>query len=111
MDVRGAVGHIIKGIRQMLVSELIVEGDNVTVMQTISSTHPNLSRLGLVYKYICCLAAGHRYVSFSCVRHSANSVAHSLARYASLLDDEVVWMEESPPPALDTTTNLVIFDG
>lgn len=71
-------------------SELIVEGDNVTVMQAISSTHPNLSRLGLIYEDICCLAATLRYVSFSCVRRSANSMAHSLARYASLLNDEVV---------------------
>ena len=80
-------------------SELIVEGDNAIVMQAISSTHPNLSRLGLIYEDICCLAATLRYVSFSCVRRSANSVAHSLARYASLLNDEVVWLEESPSPA------------
>ena len=80
-------------------SELIVEGDDAIVMQVISSTHPNLSRLGLIYEDICCLAASLRYVFFSCVRRSVNSVADSLARYASLLDDEVAWLEESPPPA------------
>ena len=41
------------------------------------------------------------YVSFSCIRRNANSVAHSLARYANGLDEDVVWLEDSPPPALD----------
>lgn len=39
--------------------------------------------------------------SVSCVKRSANSVAHALARYARQLDDEVVWLEESPPPILE----------
>ena len=46
-------------------SNLIIEGDNVTVMQTISSTQPNLSQLGLVNENIRCIAASLRYVSFS----------------------------------------------
>ena len=40
-------------------------------------------------------------MSFSCIRRNANSVAHSLARYANGLDEDVVWLEDSPPPALD----------
>ena len=82
-------------------SNLIIEGDNVTVMQTISSTQPNLSQLGLVNENIRCIAASLRYVSFSCIRCSANSVAHSLTRYASQIDNEIVWMEESLPPAFE----------
>ena len=71
-------------------SNLIIEGDNVTVMQTISSTQPNLSQLGLVNENIRCIAASLRYVSFSCIRCGANSVAHSLTRYASQIDNEIV---------------------
>ena len=82
-------------------SNLIIEGDNVTVMQTISSTQPNLSQLGLVNENIRCIAASLRYVSFSCIRCSANSVAHSLTRYSSQIDNEIVWMEESLPPAFE----------
>ncbi|XP_075658944.1 uncharacterized protein LOC142628791 [Castanea sativa] len=81
--------------------ELIVEGDNVMVMSVVSSTSPNWSRLGVIYDDIGCLAAGLRYVAFSCIRRSASSVAHSLARYANVLDEEVVWFEDSPPPAHD----------
>ena len=78
-------------------SNLIIEGDNVT----ISSTQPNLSQLGLVNENIRCIAASLRYVSFGCIRCSANSVAHSLTRYASQIDNEIVWMEESLPPAFE----------
>ena len=39
-------------------------------------------------------------MSFSCVSHSANVVAHSLARFARSVEDEVVWLEDIPPPAL-----------
>ena len=82
-------------------SELMVEGDNSVVMSTISANKPNWSRLGVIYDDIGFLAAGLTYASFSCIRRNANSVAHLLARYANGLVEEVVWLEDSPPPALD----------
>ena len=82
-------------------SELIVERDNSVVMSTISSNKPNCSRLGVIYDDIGCLVAGLSYVSFTCIQRNANSVAHSLARYANGLVEEVVWLEDSPPPARD----------
>ena len=36
-----------------------------------------------------------------CSSDLANSVAHSLARYANGLVEEVVWLEDSPPPTHD----------
>ena len=44
---------------------------------------------------------GFRSISSSCVRHSANSVAHALARFARLIDNKIIWLEEDPPPAVD----------
>lgn len=46
------------------------------------------------------MAMGFRDISVSCVKRSANSVAHSLAKYARQTE-ELVWLEESPPPALE----------
>ena len=37
----------------------------------------------------------------TCVHRDAYSVAHSLARHARNIDNEIVWMEDSPPPALE----------
>ena len=75
-----------------------MEGDNSVVMSAISSNKPNWSRLGVIYDDIGYLAAGLSYVSFFCIRRNANSVAHLLARYANGLVEEVVWLEDSPPP-------------
>ena len=42
-----------------------------------------------------------RVFSVSCVKKGANSVAHSLAKFARQLDGELVWLEENPPSAAD----------
>ena len=60
-----------------------------------------MSRLGHLYGDVLCLWSGLHAVSVSCVSKSANSVAHSLARFAKGVEDEIVWLEESPPPALE----------
>ena len=78
-------------------SELNVERDNSVVMSVVSFTTPNWSHLRVIYDDIGCLAASLRYVSFNCIRRSANSIARSLARYANVLDGEAVWLEDSPP--------------
>ena len=39
--------------------------------------------------------------SVSCANQSANSAARALARHARQVYDEVVWLEESPPPILE----------
>lgn len=81
--------------------ELIIEGDNVNVMKTIMSSNVNYSRLGHIYEDIGCMSLNLHTVLFSCVKRSANSAAHALARYARQVDDEVVWLEESPPPIME----------
>ena len=82
-------------------TEIVLEGDNALVMKMITQAQPDLSRLGLIYEDIWCLAAGFRSISYNCIRHSANGVAHSLARFARLLDNDIVWLEVDPPPAMD----------
>ncbi|XP_075640306.1 uncharacterized protein LOC142612059 [Castanea sativa] len=81
--------------------EIILEGDNATVMKAIMALSTNSSRLGFVYEDIYCIGRGLRDFSVSYVRRTANSVAHSLARFAKHLTSERIWLEESPPPALE----------
>ena len=81
--------------------ELMIEGDNSTIINSIASLWALRSRLGNIHANIHLLATGSRCKSFSCVKCEANSVAHSLARYARNIDEDIFWMEESPPPALE----------
>ena len=47
------------------------------------------------------MALNLKTFSVSCAKRSANSAARALARYARQVYDEVVWLEESPPPILE----------
>ncbi|KAL0015414.1 hypothetical protein SO802_002483 [Lithocarpus litseifolius] len=81
--------------------DVVLEGDSLNMMRAISTGKANRSRLGHIYKDIQCLAAGFRSYSVSFVKRSANGVARALAHFAKNVDDELVWLEESPPPALE----------
>ena len=81
---------------------LIVEGDNINVIHAISSSMENTSPFGDVVDDIRHLLRSLQWVSVCCIRRGGNQVAHALAQYArNNLDEDVYWMEESPPPAMD----------
>ena len=40
-------------------------------------------------------------MELKCVKRSANLVAHLLARYAREVSNEVIWLEDSPPSAME----------
>ena len=81
-------------------SELILEGDNMTVMKSLISLKPNWSPLGHTYEEIQCISTGLRSFTVSFVKHSTNTVAHALAKHARQVNDELVWLEDCPQPAL-----------
>ncbi|XP_023889750.1 uncharacterized protein LOC112001801 [Quercus suber] len=78
-------------------TELIIEGDNESVMQTISSSQPNRSRLGHLYGDIQCLCTSLQVVSVGWVSRTANGVAHCLVKFARGLVHEIVWLEDPLP--------------
>ena len=82
-------------------SDLIVEGDDSNVIRSIVSAQIDWSHLGNLYDDIRCLAGRLRHVEFRGIRHITNEVAHSLARFARHLSEDIVWLEDSPPPALE----------
>nr|XP_023921648.1 uncharacterized protein LOC112033098 [Quercus suber] len=82
-------------------TKIILEVNNAMVLKMISQAQLDLSRLGLIYEDIWCLAAGFMSFSSNCVRCNTNSVAHALARFARLIDNEIIWLEEDPPPMAD----------
>lgn len=82
--------------------DIVVEGDNYVVMKAILSSRIEFSRLGHLYEDVKCMATGITTLTVSCVHRSTNSVTHSLARFAKTIDDEIVWMEDSPLVALES---------
>ena len=82
-------------------SKLVIEGDCVQVINTINSSKANLPRLGHVYEDIQVLISGLRWAEVHWVKRSANLVAHSLAHNAKNISDDVIWLEDSPPRALN----------
>ena len=77
--------------------ELIIEGDNKSVMRNISRSQPNSSHLGHLYGDIQCLCTGLWAMWVRWVSRRANGLAHCLAKFARGLGDEVVWLEEPLP--------------
>ena len=96
-----ACRHAIEFAMEAKFRELIIRGDNVNVMKTIMSSKANYPRLGHIYEDISCMALNLQTFCVSCAKRSANSAARALARYARQVYDEVVWLEESPPPILE----------
>ena len=83
-------------------SRLIIEGDSSNVIQAISSPLENFSLFGNVVNDIRHLIWGLQWTIVCCIRREANKVALALAQYArNTLDEDLYWMEDSPPPALE----------
>ena len=82
-------------------ADLVVEGDNSNVMLSISSAQSDWSRLGNLYDDVRCLAERLRFMEFHCIRRTANGIAHTLARFARHISEDCIWLEDSPPLALE----------
>ena len=82
-------------------SRLVIKGDNALVMNAISCSTKNNSLLGHIFEDIQHLVCGLQHASISFIKRGGNMVAHSLARQARSINDEMYWMEDSPPPAVD----------
>ena len=87
-------------------AELVLEGDNVLVMRNLEAPSLQgvlLSHLAHLYGDVRCLMSGLHVVSVSCIGRSANSAAHSLAKFARGVEDECIWLEESPPTCVGSS--------
>ena len=74
-------------------SNLVIEGDNSNVMRAISSSVVNNSLFGHIVDDIRHYISGRQFVAFSCVKREGNMVAHSLARFARNIVDDLYWID------------------
>ena len=77
-------------------SELVIEGDNSSVMTTISTMKIDQSLLGNVVGDIQHLIRNLLWVRIDCVRRGGNRVAHVLAQFARNISEDMYWMEDVP---------------
>ena len=82
-------------------SRLIIEGDSLNVIRALSDFAENRSLLGHIYDDIKCNLRGMQVLSFSWVKRCGNMVAHSFAKHARNLLDDMYWIEDTPLPAAD----------
>ena len=80
-------------------SKFIVEGDNSSVMQAISSPNEDELLMGNVVGEIQQMLRGLPWVNVEFTRRGGNKVAHVLAQYAKNIIDDMHWKEDLPPLA------------
>ena len=51
------------------------------------------------------------WVNFSCIRRGGNRVAHALAQHARNIPEDMFWMEDSPPLALNVFRGGLMYLG
>ena len=78
--------------------DLIIEGYSINVMSKLFLPNRDYSRLGHILQEIKTLVAGFRKRFFSCVNKSGN---YSLAKFSKSIFDDVIWIEDSTPLAIE----------
>ena len=76
--------------------EMVVEGDNPSVMSALELKKSLSSRVGHIIQDVLCLPNGFRWSQVQFTKRNANTVTNLLARYAKQLSHDVIWTEESP---------------
>ena len=87
--------------REVGFSRVIIEGDCLNVMRALSVSTENSSLLGHIYEDIKFNLRGMQVLSINWVKRGGNMVAHTLAKHARNLINDVFWIEDNPPPAED----------
>lgn len=77
-------------------SRPIIEGDSLNVIRALSDSTENRSLLVHIYDDIKCDLRGMQVLSFSWAKRCRNMVAHSLAKHAWNLLDDMYWIENTP---------------
>ena len=93
--------------REVGFSRMIIEGDCLKVMRALSVSTENSSLLGHIYEDIKFNLRGMQVLSINWVKRGGNMVAHTLAKYARNLINDVFWIEDNPPPA----ENALYYDS
>lgn len=93
----------------MMIQDLILEGDSLVLMNALKEISPSLSSIATVVYGSLLSSHDFRQVEFSHVRRQGNRLAHILAKHALGINDFFVWIEESPCFLEQVLLNDVLF--
>ena len=82
-------------------SEPVIEGGNTNVMHAISSLKADQSLIGNVVGDIQQMICGLHWVNICSTRRAGNKVTRVLAQHARTILDDMYWMEDLPPLAME----------
>ncbi|XP_075658640.1 uncharacterized protein LOC142628417 [Castanea sativa] len=85
--------------------EMVVEGDNQSVMSALELKRSLSSRVGHIVQDVLSLLKELRWSQVLFTKRSANTIAHLLARHAKNESHDVIWLEESHPPVVQALYN------
>ena len=77
-------------------TNIILEGDSLPVILKILQLDPSLSFIGNLTEKVKSMKKNFRKCKIQHVKREANGVAHSLAKSAFNLSEDVYWVEECP---------------
>nr|XP_023873208.1 uncharacterized protein LOC111985788 [Quercus suber] len=82
--------------KDLSIQEFILEGDSLLVINALKELSLPPSSVAAIISSSMSVSHEFRKIVFSHVRRQGNRPAHSLANYASSIDDFSVWLEEEP---------------
>lgn len=82
--------------------ELVIEGDNTTFICNITDFGTSSSRLAHIFLDSHSSLVGLSSSSVSFIHKEGNYVAHSSTRFARHIFDDVIQINDSPPPVLES---------
>ena len=93
--------------REVGFSRVIIEGDCLYVRRTLSVSKKNSSLLGHIYEDIKFNLRGMQILSINWVKRGEKMVAHTLAKHARNLINDLYWIEDTP----SATANALYYDS
>ena len=97
-----ACHHVVEFALGLGFKELVIEGDNATIMRNITDFATSSSHLCHVFLDIHSSLVGLSWFFVSFIYREGNFVADSLAWFARHISNDVIWIEDPPPPALES---------
>ena len=80
--------------KDLSIRDFILEGDSLLVINALKELSPPPSFVAAIISSSLLVSQEFRHVVFSHVRRQGNRPVHLLAKYASGIDDFLVWLEE-----------------